>query len=234
MTQSPMTSDEFFDIFRAYNEAVGPAPVILTLLAVFAAYRAFRSKGSRDGVVTVVLAGLWAWSGIAYQILHHAPYNSVAYVFGALFLVQAGALLWAGPGSQELRFRARPDRFGITGAGMMAYGLVVYPLIGYALGHRYPEAPTFGAPCPVTIFTFGLLLWTAGKVPWYVLLVPFLWAIVAVGAAVNWGVLEDLAMPVAAVVSSGLLLHRNMRLRDGRVGRGLVHGPRRTHEQAAG
>ncbi|WP_414541485.1 DUF6064 family protein [Nostoc sp. CCY0012] len=29
----------------------------------------------------------------------------------------------------------------------------MYPLIGYALGRIFPTSPTFGVPCPTTIFT---------------------------------------------------------------------------------
>jgi hypothetical protein len=214
MGQIPMTSEEFLGIFRAYNSAVWPAPILLTCLALLAAYRAARSRGFRDRIVVVVLALLWAWSGVAYHLLHHAPYNPAAVVFGILFIVQAGLFLCAGMRSESLRFGLGPNRYGIAGALIMVFALAVYPVLGYALGHRYPETPTFGAPCPVTIFTFGLLLWTVGKVKWYVLAIPCLWAFVAVGAATSWGVLEDLAMPVAAVISTGLLLSRNRRHGD--------------------
>jgi hypothetical protein len=44
--------------------------------------------------------------------------------------------------------------------------MVVYPLLGIRFGHSYPRAPLFGvAPCPTTIFTFGLLLWATRSVP---------------------------------------------------------------------
>lgn len=214
MSQIPMTAEEFFGIFRAYNSAIWPAPIVLTFLALLAAYSAARSGGSRDRFVAVVLATLWAWSGVAYHLVHHAPYNPAARIFGILFVVQAILFLWTGLRDGGLRFGLQPDRHGIAGTVIMAYALAVYPLVGSTLGHRYPETPTFGAPCPVTIFTFGLLLWTVGRVPGWLLAVPALWAFVAVGAAVNWGVLEDLAMPLAALVSMVLLLSRNRRRRD--------------------
>jgi hypothetical protein len=94
---------------------------------------------------------------------------------------------------------------------MIAYALIVYPLIGMSLGHAYPYLPTFGVPCPTSIFTFGVLLWTTGRVPRHVLVIPVLWSLVAVGAAVSWGVLEDIAMPIAAFTASAMLLLRDRR-----------------------
>lgn len=48
------------------------------------------------------------------------------------------------------------------------------PSLGVAIGHTYPAQPTFGLPCPTTIFTFGLLLWVRPPVPWSLLVIPVL------------------------------------------------------------
>ncbi|WP_339379209.1 DUF6064 family protein [aff. Roholtiella sp. LEGE 12411] len=47
----------------------------------------------------------------------------------------------------------------------------IYPLIGYSLERTFPSLPTFGIPCPTTIFTFGLLFWTNKKFPSSLLIV---------------------------------------------------------------
>jgi uncharacterized protein DUF6064 len=60
--------------------------------------------------------------------------------------------------------------------------------------------PTFGLPCPTTIFTLGLFLWCRRPTPWLLLVVPALWAAIAISAAVSFHVFEDYALPVAAVV----------------------------------
>jgi hypothetical protein len=208
-----MTVEQFFDIFRAYNESVWPAPIAWTILALAAVYVAIRRSTASSRLIALFLGGIWLWSGIVYQILHHAPHNPVAYVFGAFFVVQAALFLVFGVVKQEFAFAPRMDTFGFVGALLIFYSLVVYPIIGYFLGHRYPAAPTFGVPCPTTIFTFGILLWTEGRIRWQVLVVPVLWAVLAVGAALNWGVLEDAMMPVAAVVATTMLIRRNRRLR---------------------
>lgn len=41
---------------------------------------------------------------------------------------------------------------------LMFWGIILYPLSGYMIGHRYPRVPLFGAmPCPTNIFTIGIL-----------------------------------------------------------------------------
>ncbi len=41
---------------------------------------------------------------------------------------------------------------------IMFWGIILYPLSGYMIGHQYPRVPLFGAmPCPTNIFTIGIL-----------------------------------------------------------------------------
>jgi len=67
----PFTAEQFFDVFRRYNEAVWPAQVALVavaLLALMAAFRANVRRSWRWGQMAIVLlAVLWLWSGIAYH-----------------------------------------------------------------------------------------------------------------------------------------------------------------------
>jgi hypothetical protein len=96
-----------------------------------------------------------------------------------------------------------------VGAAFILYGLLIYPLLGYILGHRYPYSPTFGLPCPTTIFTFGLLLWTAPRIPKYLLALPLVWAFIGFTAAFQLGVLEDVMLPVAGLVAVALIWYRD-------------------------
>lgn len=77
---------------------------------------------------------------------------------------------------------------------------VFVTLIGYFAGHQYPRTPIFGvAPCPTTIFTFGILL-AAERLHWYLYLIPLLWAFIGTSAAFVLGVREDFGLAAAAIV----------------------------------
>jgi hypothetical protein len=109
-----------------------------------------------------------------------------------------------------LSFRARGDLYGLVGGLFIAYAMVLYPLLGLALGHHYPQSPVFGvAPCPITIFTFGLLLWTDARVPRYVPVIPLLWSPLGVMAALSLGIREDVGLLVAGLLGTALLLWRD-------------------------
>jgi hypothetical protein len=88
--------------------------------------------------------------------------------------------------------------------------MVIYPLLGVNFDLTYPRAPVFGvAPCPTTVFTFGVLLWSAKSVPGYLLIIPFLWSVVGMSAAVNLDVVQDYGLIVAGVLGTILILSKN-------------------------
>ncbi len=126
--------------------------------------------------------------------------------------MQGLIFLYSGVIKNGLSFHYQTNVYSITGGIFILYAPLIYPLLGYAFGHSYPQSPVFGvAPRPTTIFTFGLLLWTVKKVPFYVWIIPLLWSLIGFSAAVNLGVKEDFGLFVAGIVGSLLLYGRNRR-----------------------
>ncbi len=191
----PFSARDFFDVFSRYNTGVWPAQIGLLALAL------------------ALLAVLWAWCGVVYHLVYFARLTPMAYVFGALFLVQAAAF-----GRTALRAGGEVMALGLDGRGLLgttliAYALFFYPLISTTLGQLYPATPSFGLPCPLTIFTFGVLTLAVGRVPGHLLVIPSAWALVGISAALNFGVLEDLGLPVAALCGVAAVLAHNGRVR---------------------
>ena len=208
----PFTVEQFLNVFAAYHQAVWPMPVILVLLAGGAVFLALRPNSFSDRMIAVLLAFFWLWSGLAYHLAFFSQVNRGAYIFGALCIAQAVAFLFAGVMRKDLTFRARGNTAGVVGGLLMIYALLIYPALGDLLGHGYPYSPTFGAPCPTTIFTFALLLWADGKVPQYVLWLPLLWSLIGTSAAVSLGMLEDIGLTVAGMAGAILILWRDRRV----------------------
>jgi hypothetical protein len=209
----PFTVEQFFAVFVRYNQGVWPAQVVLYALAITAVYLALRRKSDASVLVNTVLAGLWLWMGTVYHLTYFSAINPAAFVFGALFIVQALIFIEAGVICERVKFRFRPDARGVAGAALLAYALIFYPLLGWLAGHNYPATPTFGLPCPTTIYTFGLLLWAVEHLPWRVLVIPLFWALIGFFAALSLTVIEDFGLPVAGlIVVSFMALRRRTEL----------------------
>jgi hypothetical protein len=197
----PFTLEQFFAVFARYNRDVWPMQVVLIAVAILILAMLFSGREWASRQIAKLLAALWAWMAIVYHFKHFSGINQAAWVFGAVFLLGSFAFVWYGVVKDRLVFRPVAGARGVAGGALIVFALVLYPVIGYALGHRYPATPTFGLPCPTTIFTLGLLLFAVHPVPRWVFVVPLAWAAVGSVAAFQLGVLEDLALLVAGILA---------------------------------
>lgn len=195
----PFSQAQFIDVFRRYNEAVWPAQIGLTLLALGVVLLLF--VPGRGRVVSALLAALWAWMAVAYHFAFFRAINPAATLFGVAFLAGAAAFAWSRP-----RFGWPGAVRGTFGVALIAYALLGYPLLGAALGQEYPAMPTFGLPCPTTLFTAGVLLFLTPPYPRQVLIVPLLWTLIGSQAAVLLGVPQDFGLIAAAIALAWLAL----------------------------
>ena len=197
----PLTREEFLAVFISYNDAIWPLQVGADLLGIIAVALLFRPGRASDRTIASVLAVMWLWTGIAYHGLYFAPINKGAYLFGALFVVQGIYLAITGALRDQLRFEFQPGPVAWVGAAFVFYAAIVYPLISIWIGHAYPEMPMFGVtPCPVTIFTFGMLLLTTQPIPSWLLAIPLLWTLIGGSAAIVLDVPQDWLLLLSGLI----------------------------------
>lgn len=196
----PFSEEQFYEVFARYNAAIWPAQIAAYLIAALALGGAFAKWGVGKKAALVCLALFWAWTGIVYHGLFFADINPAGPAFAALFVVQAVILLYfAARSSFSFQYTGAAQATGWT---MISYAAAIYPLLNASLGHAYPRAPSFGVtPCPLVIFTFGMLLLTRSRAPWSLFLVPVLWAVIGGSAAFFLGVTPDLALPVSGAIA---------------------------------
>lgn len=197
----PFSVDQFFEVFARYNAGVWPAQIVLNALAALVVALVAQGRSSHGRWISAALALLWGWMAVAYHFAYFTGINPAAWVFGAISLLGSLWFAWVGVVERRLHFVLDQGIQAWAGGVLVMYALVMYPLVGYALGHRYPAAPTFGLPCPTTIFTIGILLFVKSPIPRSVFIVPVLWALVGSSAAFALGVYEDLGLLVACTTA---------------------------------
>jgi hypothetical protein len=206
----PFTQQQFFAVFAGYNLGIWPVQIAAYLLGVVAVVALLHPSRTADRIVAAVLAAMWLWTGIAYHALHFSRINTAAYAFGALFVVQGLMFLSVGTVRGQLRFGLPGGRATWIGMIFLAYAAVVYPLIGVATGHAYPYLPMFGVtPCPVTIFTFGMVLLTTERFPRWLMVIPFIWSLIGGSAALLLAVPQDWLLLMSGLVSVPLIVFRD-------------------------
>lgn len=209
----PFTVDEFYGVFRDYNTAVWPAQWFLVALAIAALVAVLWPRPWSGVAVSAVLGVLWAWIAMAYHLDFFARISPAAYAFAALSAAGAAVFVWQGVVRRRLTFRWASGPKAMAGVTLIVFALVVYPVWSSYAGHPYPATPTFGLPCPTTIFTIGLLCFAVQPTPRSALLAPLLWCFVGAQAAFLLGVQPDLGLIAAAMVGMGLLATARQRPR---------------------
>lgn len=199
----PFGVEQFFAVFAAYNKAIWPFQIVAYALGALAVGAMLSGRSpARERIVFAVLSVLWAWNGVAYQLLFFAPVNPVAKVFAGLFVAQAALFaLHAAIAPPDLSFELRSSWQSIVGLALILYSALVYEILGIAAGHGLMKGPLFGvAPCPSTIFTIGLLLQLRGRSVMPLSVIPIVWALIGTGAAVMLQVPEDFGLAAAGLV----------------------------------
>lgn len=205
----PFTTDQFFALFAAYNQAIGPAPIVAYVLAALALAAMLSGRAAGYRVALGILGLLWLWNGAAYHLVFFTRINGAAYGFAVLFVVQGGLFLWLAARAASGRAIRRRVLQVATGSSLVAYGAILYGILGRLSGHAWPAIPLFGvAPCPTVIFTFGLLMLAPRRVASWLLIVPLVWAAIGSSAAILLSVPEDLGLLVSGLIVAGWLIVR--------------------------
>jgi hypothetical protein len=195
----PFTAQQFFAVFEAYNLAVWPAQIVFYFLAALVFLFVLHPTKESGRFISAVLAFFWLWMGLIYHWSFFSPINPAARLFAFFFVVQGLLFFYAGAVRGKLTVvfdsRAWRSRLGLL---LLLFGPLFYPLLGYSFGHTFPHSPTFGLPCPTTIFTLGVLLLSTA--PASLFLIPLLWSGLGFMAALSLGVKED-----ASLLGAGLL-----------------------------
>ena len=204
----PFTVEEFLQIFRAYNQWIYPLQFVFYILAFVIVYISIKKPANGNRLINFILAFFWLWMGFVYHLMFFSAINKAAYIFGILFIFQGALFIYYGVIRQKLKYNLTNDPTNWIGMVLVVFALLIYPVLGYLFKHAYPASPTFGVPCPTTIFTFGVLLWSKEKVPIVLLIIPFLWSLLGFSASTSLGIKEDMALVIAGILAVSILLFR--------------------------
>ncbi len=211
---SPQT---YFRQFALINAATFPLPALFAVLALAVAVLAGGGRRWHGRIAAIGLAILWASSAWLFHERSYTAINWAAEWFALGFAVQAMALVWLGIAGNAL---SPPSLSGTAALAVRIVAVLVvllYPLQATLFGRDWREAETVGiSPDATALFTLFVLVLCAGARGNLLLVVPFVWSVVALltlwtmDAAEFWSVA---ALTLAAIVA--LSAARRHRIRRG-------------------
>jgi Family of unknown function (DUF6064) len=195
------TPRNLFVIFGRGNTEIWPMQLVCyASAAVMIGLALWQGRRASQFICLLAAADL-AWVGIVYYGMFDSGMH-LAWVWVAVFILEAILFLVAGIVRRDLVFAPRWDLFSVLGAVVMGIGLVGFPFV--ELLSRYPlhSLTLFGlSPCTTTIFFLGLLLWAQPPAPKYLLLLPLAWAMTSAPG--------DLTLGIVAAITVGVLIWRD-------------------------
>jgi hypothetical protein len=213
MGSTPFTAEQFLRLFETYNVAIWPMQVVVYVLAGLAVVLAVKRTAISGRLIGAVLAFLWLWIGVVYNLFFFAPINPAAFAFGAIFIIEGVLFLAICVWGDRITYGVRADTYSFVGAVFIGYAMVLYPLLGALTGDLYPQCPVFGVtPCPTIMYTFGILLFALRRVPWALIIIPLVWSFIGLQAAILFGMQPDFALPAVGVLGTVLIILKNRML----------------------
>jgi hypothetical protein len=209
-----MNTEAWWSIVSEYNESVFPLYILATVAGLVLVYMIYVNPGKKtDFVMKGYLSVVCAWNGIVFFLIYGR--NLPGAILGApLFMVAAILFAWdIRAGKTHFQFADIHWRKYVS--LLLIVCAFLYPIIGYSLGHVYPEACTFGVmPCPTTVFVLALLAASSPHIDKKVYIVLLVWALPAIGKCFGALDLYEDCILFWSGVYAAIILIKNWKLRE--------------------
>lgn len=151
----------FWNVVASYNQETRWVQILLVATGILLTLSLYRNPAAwKQRAMKLFLAGCYAWMAVAFFFTRDAS------PVGRFF---AGPLFTAVTISFLLDLAHPRYSFHLPAPGWHRAGtllwlalVLLYPLVSYLLGHRYPAITTPMMPCPLTVFAIALL---SGSLP---------------------------------------------------------------------
>jgi len=206
------STEEFLLVLESYNLAIWPLQIIVYVLIALVLFLLFKQTKYSAKIVILVLSFLWLFNGIVFSLIYWSPSHFFGYSFGALCIIQGLLFLYSMKGS-DITIGSPDKTYTSIGLLFVFYATIGYQILGYFLGHIYPQFFPVGlVPCPTTIFTFGIFLIINNKIPLQYYVIPLIISIGGFLAAAN-GIYEDIGLILAGIFGTILLIRQGSQVK---------------------
>ena len=198
---SPRT---YYRMFELYHEAIWPAQLFVVAMAVAIVVLLRRGDERSGAIIATLLAAVWLWVAVAFQLQRYAAINWAARYFAGLFVVQALLLVWYGAVRRRLTFGDPRTRPGWLMPAVFGAAVVLPPIAGRGADRTWTQVELFGlTPDATAIATLALVMVAVPRAPRVLTLAPLVWC--AIAGATLWAMDSSEAWLYIAAFSAGLL-----------------------------
>ncbi len=204
------TAEVLQSLLVQYNRALWPGQLLAGALSLLAVLLVLRPRAGQGRALGLLMAAAWLWVGCAFYFEQLAAIDFSAPFYGGAFLLQGLLLLWSGVLRGRFGFALAADLFGVTGLVLLLTAVILLPVATALLGQGWLSVQMAGLmPLPTVLFTLGLLLLTAGRLPLHLAVIPLIWAFTAGATAWILGMPLETALTALCLAGLGLLVWKS-------------------------
>ena len=206
------STEEFLLVLESYNLSIWPLQIIAYFLIGLVLFLLFKQTLYSTKIVIFVLSLFWLFNGVVFSLIYWAPSHFFGYGFGILCFVQGLLFLYSMKYS-DITIGTQDKTYTLIGLMFVFYAIIGYQILGYFLGHIYPQYfPAGLVPCPTTILTFGIFLIINNKIPFQYYVIPL---VISIGGflAVYNGIFEDLGLILAGILGTIYLIRKESQVK---------------------
>ena len=182
-----------------YNKAFWPVQPVMIMAGGALVWLLRQQSQTCQRGAFAGLALAWLWVAYAFQIERYADIHVGALGYAAAFIIEAILLLGFGVFQNNIRFAPPSHPSTKVGLAFILFGILIFPLTGLATGRGLAELEFFGLmPDPTAIVTLGVLLMAPGRIPSFLMTLPWIWLITSGTTYWTLGMMD--AYTIAAIV----------------------------------
>ena len=205
--------EKFLSAFEVYKIAFLPIQILVYKITILAVVVLVPGIKLYSRIVSAILAFLWLHVGIFYHLIQFRSVHPATWIPGISFIFQGALLFLVGTIYANLDFQFTMKPLPVVGVLFILYDIIIYPLLSIPLDYTCSALPLFGTPpCPVTIFTFGIFLFTQKHFPTYLLIIPLLLATMAIHPIINTQIPHEYGLFITGVLGAILIFIENRRI----------------------
>lgn len=175
-----MDTHSWWNQVGQYNEVVFPLQIVFLAAAVILTYFLLTNPEKTNKLMKGYLSFVCGWNAVVFFLIYGRELSGA--VLGIPLFVLAAVLFAWDIKAGKTQFKAPEAPWKKYATALLILCAFLYPVIGYAIGHIYPQACTFGTmPCPTTVFALALLAAAVPRVDKKVYIVLLVWALPAFG-----------------------------------------------------
>lgn len=171
-----VSTEVFWTRVGTYNETTWPITMAMTIVAALLTFRVFLRPGARTDLwMKVFLSIAFSWNGVVFFLVFLK--NPISTFAGAPLFVLISLLFAVDISTKKTHFQP-PEAMWKKGVTIFWILLVLlYPVIGWLLGHVYPRMLLPMFPCPLTVYAIALVAAAAPNVDKKVFALLLPWAL---------------------------------------------------------